>query len=174
MKLTRTVLLCIAISIFSTEALMAQFSDDELEKGKVGIGLQVSYPIAGASAIVDMNKKLGIQGIFGLNSGLKSIGGRLLYFMTNKSRSCTYAYGMLGSFRYTSYLIFSDYEKKTESILGYGIGIGMEYSRQSWMAGLPIWVNMEIGYGNIKFKEVDFDMAEIMVGVGLHYYFTND
>ncbi len=144
------------------------------EKGKVGIGFQSCFPVWGGSVMLNLNEHNSIQGMLGMLGDVKSYGGRYLYRFSNKQHSNTYGYGLLGAFSYTGYVYNENYhlEKKTETVFGYGAGLGVEYSWQRWMPDLfPLWWNIEIGFGSIKFEEVDYDFSAIFYGAGFHYYF---
>ena len=147
---------------------------DEPEKGDVGIGVQASYPFYGLSMIFNIKDKVGIQGIFGSVSRYKSLSGRILLYLKNESNHSVYAFGLYGSYGYEEMsLNFDTYEleEKTKSTLGYGFGFGVEYTNFNVTNRIPIWINLEICYGNIDFgHHSDIDISATIVGAGIHYY----
>ena len=163
----------ILVTMLISNNMFAQESD-QTEKGKFGIGFQSSFPVWGGSIMLNLSEQTSIQGMLGFFGDLKTYGGRFLYRFTNKQYSNTYGYGLLGAFSYTGLKIGENYslEKTKETVFGFGAGLGVEYSWQMWLPDLPpIWWNLEIGFGSVKFEEVDYDFSAFMVGAGFHYYF---
>jgi len=164
------------ILLSSTNLVFSQSTDDEPEKGDWGIGIQSTYPFYGASMLLNIKDRIGVQGIYGLNNNINSYSGRLLFVFTKKSNHNIYAYGLIGKFNYTTIEIEItnrfEIKRVTESILGYGYGLGLEYT-QVGSTDIPLWLNLEIGYGNIDFKrDLVINSSAIRLGAGLHYYFS--
>lgn len=122
-----------------------------------GIGVQISTPIIGVSALYKIVPEFGVEGILGFVSTLKFYGVKGNYYFNPEKSISPYVFGMLGNANYT---ILGE----TESILTFGIGGGAEYRSNNW--GL----STDIGYGSFKFTKIDISVSSILVGVGLHYY----
>lgn len=140
------------------------------EPKTIGVGIQSSFPVYGASVMINTNSRISVQGILGAFGTLKMYGGRALYRFDAKSNLQPYAFGMLGSWSYEGYELSSSgmsIQKSTETVFGLGAGGGVEYFFQ----GLPdLGFNAEVGYGSAKFKQIDYDFSAISFGVGIHYY----
>ncbi len=137
----------------------------------LGIGMQASFPVYGASVIYNTNSRISLQGIIGAFGTLKEYGGRVLYRFDQNKNLQPYAFGMAGAWSYDGYRIDNTgygVAKTTETVPGFGAGAGVEYFFES----LPdLGFNAEIGMGTAKFKEVNYSYSAISFGVGLHYYF---
>lgn len=136
----------------------------------LGIGMQSSFPVWGASVMYNASPRVSVQGVLGAFGTLKMYGGRALYRFDRGSGVRPYVFGSLGMFSYEGYrLSNSGYsvDKTTETVFGVGAGGGVEYFFQ----GLSdLGFNAEIGFGSVKFKEIDYNFSAISVGVGVHYY----
>ena len=122
-----------------------------------GVGVQVSTPIIGLSAIYKVTPAIGVQGILGFISTMKFYGVRGNYYFDSGSQYKPYVFAMLGS---ASYKILDE----SESIFTYGIGGGAEYISNNW--GL----SADIGYGSFKFDKINISVSSVIVGAGIHYY----
>ena len=155
----------IVLWLLIASELFCQNFSDEREKGSIGIGFQISYPFYGLSVIVAPEMDFSFQGMFGLLGKIKSYCGKVRYHI---EESGVYAYALIGAKEYeTTNYIDGLSEKKIETFFGYGIGFGIEYL----VPKIPIWYNVEVGYGNIKYNDPTSDSHAIMLGIGLHYYF---
>jgi hypothetical protein len=158
-------LLLIAICIlFLVSSALAQ------EK-KFGLGWQATFPVFGISGKYNINEKIAGQAILGFFGDLKTYGGRVTYKFMEKPNHNLYAFGLLGAFSYTSPVFQSNWTWKdeTETVLGFGAGVGLEYFFKSFLPEVG-W-NVEIGFGSVKFEEVDYDFSAFLMGGGFHYYF---
>ena len=155
----------IIIIFLSFTSLFCQQYEVDREEGSIGIGYQISYPFHGLSIIAAPEMDFSFQGMFSIIGDYKSYCGKIRYHFETAG---TYAYGLLGFFSYKSYesVDGQSSQEKTETVFGNGLGLGIEFSRSD----IPIWTNIEIGYGDIKFKDSDSKKYAIMIGVGLHYY----
>ncbi len=131
--------------------------------GKYGIGAQATFPVFGLSFIMNTNSPISVQAILGLFGGLKLYSGRLLYRMPGPENLSPYAYGLIGAWSYHSST--NDGSKKTKIVPAYGGGLGLEYFRSENLA-----LNLEIGYGALKFKRYR-KLSGILYGGGIHFYF---
>ena len=162
-------LLVVVVSLFVSSAAFAQ-------EEKFGIGVQFTFPAWGVSGMMDVTDKTSIQGILGLIGDLKMYAGRGIYRFRKEPYWNVYGYGMIGAWSYTGYKIGYDsnfnVEKTTETALGFGVGVGIEYTWRAWIPELPpIFWNIEIGFGRVKFDEVDYNFSTFMIGTGVHYRF---
>lgn len=63
-----------------------------------------------------------------------------------------------------------NYKEKTESVMGFGAGAGIEYDWRALSPNLPpIRWNAEIGLGRVGLEYYNF--STLMFGVGGHYRF---
>lgn len=149
----------------------------EGETKRFGVGFQSSFPAWGISGMVDVADNLSVQGILGAFGDLKTYAGRGIYRFTRKPYYNAYGYGMIGAWSYTGYEYYwvgwsLRSRKTTETVLGFGAGVGIEYDWRAWSPNLPpIWWNLEVGLGMVNFEKVDYDFSTFMLGVGAHYRF---
>jgi len=134
----------------------------------LGVGFQASFPAYGASVIYNAPSGASVQGILGAFADLKQYAGRVRYRFQPNGNVHPYAYGTLGVWSYDGYRISGlTAQKSTETVFGFGAGGGIEY----FIVGLPgLGFNAEVGFGTAKFKEVDYNLSGISLGIGLHYY----
>ncbi len=144
---------------------------------KFGVGFQSTFPVWGISGMMDMNEKISLQGILGLLGGLKMCSGKGIYRFRREPYWNTYGYGMIGAWWY-SYRELEGWtwKEKTETALGLGGGVGIEYNWQAlWGPDLPpIWWNLEVGLGVLKFELGwlgRLDYSGLWLGCGGHYRF---
>jgi hypothetical protein len=150
------------------------FSQGKEKESKFAIGFQDCFPTFGISGMINLDKNLSIQGIVGFLGDLKSYGGRVLYRFTVEDYWNAYAYGMLGAWSYTGFAIDDEWHltETTETVFGFGGGVGIEYSMQALSPKLPpIFWNLEVGVGSVSFSEVDYDFSAFMLGCGAHFRF---
>ena len=134
----------ILVTMLISNNMFAQESD-QTEKGKFGIGFQSSFPVWGGSIMLNLNEQTSIQGLLGMFGDLKTYGGRFIYRFNNEQYSSTYGYGLLGAFSYTGLRIGEDWslEETTETVFGFGAGVGIEYNWQALSQNLPaLWSNI--------------------------------
>lgn len=136
----------------------------------LGIGMQSSFPVWGASVMYNAGPKISAQGVLGAFGTLKMYGARVLYRLDRGANARPYVFGSLGMFSYDGYRLSSSgysLDKTTETVFGFGAGGGVEY----FFEGLSdLGFNAEIGFGSTKFKEIDYNFSAISFGVGVHYY----
>jgi len=164
------ILLSILFLCASTKLQAQSDKKPEREQKTIGVGLQASFPVYGASIMINTQSNISIQGILGAFSTLKMYGGRVLYRFETKKNLQPYVYGLLGAWSYEGYKIGSGWslEKTTETVFGFGGGGGVEY----FFEGLPdLGFNAEVGFGSVKFKDIDYNFSAISFGAGMHYYF---
>ena len=154
-------------------SVFAQKNQEE-KKTKFGIGFQSAFPSWGISGMVDVSDKISIQGILGAFSVLKTYAGRGIYRFKKETYWNAYGYGMLGAWSYPGYKIGTGWslEETTETVMGFGAGAGIEYDWRGLNPKLPpLFWNLEIGLGSVKFKEIDYNLSAFMFGAGVYYRF---
>ena len=162
----RKVIMTVTVLVLAASPLVAQYDH---HSGSIGIGGQAVFPAIGASIIVDAHETIGLQGILGVFGDLKIYGGRVIYRFTEFESVRPYAYGLVAGWSHRGYA--EDLSKrKTEIVPGYGVGGGIEFSKPERIPGAVF--SAEIGYGTVKFKDVDYDFAAITYGVGIHFFFN--
>jgi len=142
---------------------------------RYGVGFQSSWPAWGLSGMFDVNEDISVQGILGFIGDLKTYAGRGLYRFRKEDGWNAYGYGLIGAWSYTG-IKFTGYsfEETTETVMGFGAGVGIEYDWRNWMGNSdlpPIMWNVELGIASVSFDEVDYDFSTFMFGVGAHYRF---
>lgn len=160
----------IALSVFLLTSSLALAQKEE--ETKFGIGFQSAFPAWGISGMMDVSDEFSVQGILGAFGDLKTYAGRGIYRFEKKPNYNTYGYGMVGAWSYTGFEIGSGFQLKetTETVMGFGAGVGIEYDWRVFAPELPpIMWNLEIGLGSVKFGNVDFSFSTLMVGAGAHY-----
>lgn len=173
--------------LVSSSAFAIEIAGEEEEKQEVartqmryGVGFQTSFPAYGVSGMYNVNEKSSIQAVLGPFGDLKTFACRVLYRFNRKTFPHTYnvyGYGMLGFWSYTHYGYYHwdpywryyRWGKKTETVVGFGAGAGLEYFFEDFLPEVG-W-NLEIGFGIVDFKEVAYDFSAFMFGIGAHYYF---
>ena len=170
-------------SSYDDEQEESEQQDESDDFKQFGLGYQYTWPIGGISGKLNINEKAAIEGILGFFFGdLKTYGGRFIYKFKQKTYTKKqsqwlkshniYGFGLVGAFSYKGLKYNSStysLEEYTETVFGYGAGIGLEYFFREFIPEIG-W-NIEIGFGSIKFEEVDYDFSAFLVGCGAHYYF---
>jgi len=147
------------------------FSQEKEKESKFALGFQTCFPAWGVSGMINLDKNLSIQGIVGFFGSLNTYAGRVLYRFTQEDYWNAYAYGMLGAWSYTGFVI-NDLTTTTETVFGFGGGVGIEYSMQALSPKLPpIFWNLEAGISSVSFSEVAYDFSTFMIGCGAHFRF---
>ncbi len=161
----------VVILLFLLVASVA-FTEEEKET-KFGIGFQGSFPAWGISGMMDVADNISVQGIVGLMGDLKMYAGKGIYKFRKEPYWNAYGYGTIGRWSYPGYKWEEwDLVEITETTMGFGVGVGIEYDWRGWDPKLPpIFGNVEIGFGKVEFDEVDYDFSTLMWGGGLHYRF---
>ena len=161
----------VVISILLLVSSVA-FAQEEKET-KFGIGFQSSFPAYGISGMLDVGPNISVQGILGAFGDLKTFAGRGIYRFRKEPYWNTYGYGMIGVWSYPWYKWEGwNFVEKTETTMGFGAGVGIDYNWQGWSPDLPpIWWNLELGIGMVEFEDADYNFSTIMFGVGVHYRF---
>lgn len=145
-------------------------SDKPFHRKTIGVGIQSAFPAFGASVMISPDQQYSIQGILGIFGDLKVYGGRFLYRFNPNQNLQPYVNGLIGAWSYPGYKVGTGWrlEKTTETVFGFGAGAGVEY----FLQGLPdLGFNAEVGFGSVKFKEIDYNFSAIWFGAGIHYYF---
>lgn len=164
-------LLVVSLLVVTVSAVSA---GEGIERTRFGIGFQASFPAWGFSGVADLTDQVAVQGIFGFFGDLRTYAGRGLYRFSRKDYWNVYGYAAVGSFSYTGLSIDDDWtwDEKTETVVGFGAGVGLEYDWRAWSPNLPpMAFNLELGAGSVKFEEVDYNFSSMMIGVGLHFRF---
>ena len=165
---------------FGSSAAFAEEGTETGQEGaetRFGVGFQSSWPAWGLSGMVDVNDRIAVQGIVGFIGDLKTYAGRGIFRFRREDKWNAYGYAMVGAWSYTGAKISVVYpyiEETTETAMGFGGGIGIEYDWRNWMtvSDLPsIMWNFEIGLANVNFDEVDYNFSSFTFGVGAHYRF---
>ncbi len=140
---------------------------------KIGLGFQTAYPFFGLSIKYKIVDSFSLQSIIGILFDTKLTSLRALYHFSTTESSTAYCFGQIGQYSITGLRIDDDFDfrETTEKIFGYGFGLGLEYHFEEVNYNIPVWANIEVIYGNLNFKEVDFEAQAITIGGGLHYYF---
>ncbi len=142
---------------------------------RFGIGFQASFPAWGLSGMVDLSRGFALQGIFGVIGDLKTYAGRGILRFSRQKYHSVYGYGVVGAFSYTGLKegeSWYEWEETTETVVGFGGGLGFDYNWRAWSENLPpISWNLEIGIARVNFSEVDYNFSSMTFGAGLHYRF---
>lgn len=150
-----------SLTVKTTERKKAKKEIAARRKEKYGIGFQSSFPAWGLSGTMDISDDSSIQGILGAFGDLKVYGVRGIRRFGKEEFWNTYGYGMIGGYSWT-----------TETIMGFGAGVGIEYDWRVWSPDLPpVRWNLEVGVGFADFKDVDYNISTFGIGVGFHYRF---
>ncbi|MDI6703844.1 MAG: hypothetical protein QME40_04150 [bacterium] len=149
---------------------LAQGIEDKTKR--FGLGLQCSFPAWGISGMMDVADNLSLQGVLDLFGDLKTYAGRGIYRFNKEPYWNVYGYGMIGAWSYSYYYGWPIYLKITETVMGFGAGVGIEYDWKALSPDLPpICWNLEAGLGSVGFKKVYYPFSTFMIGVGAHYRF---
>jgi hypothetical protein len=138
----------------------------------LGIGLQTTYPFSGASVKYKFSKFLSVQGMLGLLFESNQTSFRALYHFNAKDDYTTYMFGQFGQYSVTGFRIDDRFrlKKVEEKLWGYGYGVGVEYNVRSIASSLPVWINIELVYGALKFKKIALKLNALTIGGGVHFY----
>lgn len=144
-----------------------------VQGGRYGIGLASSWPAYGISGTIQVSETLTGEAVLGFFGAVSNFGGRIWYRFNRNETYDIYAYGGLGVYRYTGFDSILLDLNRTESVLGVGLGAGVE-------AGLPklfddedlppIFLNAELGLALASF-EYYTGFSTLSLGFGVHYRF---
>lgn len=144
-----------------------------VQGGRYGIGLASSWPAYGISGTIQVSETLTGEAVLGFFGAVSNFGGRIWYRFNRNETYDIYAYGGLGVYRYTGFDSILLDLNRTESVLGIGLGAGVE-------AGLPklfddedlppIFLNAELGLALASF-EYYTGFSTLSLGFGVHYRF---
>lgn len=144
-----------------------------VQGGRYGIGLASSWPAYGISGTIQVSETLTGEAVLGFFGTVSNFGGRIWYRFNRNETYDIYAYGGLGVYRYTGFDSILLDLNRTESVLGIGLGAGVE-------AGLPklfddedlppIFLNAELGLALASF-EYYTGFSTLSLGFGVHYRF---
>jgi uncharacterized membrane protein YciS (DUF1049 family) len=164
------VILTILLIPCMLQAQADQQTEDEVVTFKYGVGFQGTFPASGLSGMMNITDDIAIQAIAGFFGTLRTFSGRGLYKFQQEEYWDLYGYGMIGAWSYKG--LTSTATRKTETVLGLGIGGGIQYDWRAFNPSLPpIAWNLELGIGYVDFNEVDYSFSTIMIGAGIHYRF---
>ena len=174
--LTRIVLILVILPamVLAQDTPANQPPPLNMKETKYGVGYQGTFPANGLSGMMDVNENITAQAIFGLFGDLKTYAGRGLYRFRKEAYWDMYGYGMIGAWSYTGLEVGAGLtlKKTTETVLGFGAGVGIEYDWRGWDAKLPpIFWNLELGIGMVNFDKVDYNFSTLLLGAGIHYRF---
>ncbi|GAB4370747.1 MAG: hypothetical protein Kow0042_13140 [Calditrichia bacterium] len=164
--------LSVAGVVFAQEKPGAEIKADK--ETKYGVGFQATFPAYGISGMMDINEMISAQGIVGFFGNLNTYAVRGLYRFQQKNFWDLYGYGMVGAWSYTGLKVSngSKLEETTETVLGFGAGVGIEYDWRGWNSELPpLFWNLELGLGFANFDAVDYNFSTLLFGAGVHYRF---
>ena len=130
--------------------------------GKLGVGIQSSWPSYGLSAKYDMSEDIAIQGTLGALGTVTNIGGRVLYKFKKEPKYDLYGFGSVGMYKYSSGFI-------DESVFGFGAGAGLEYDLSHEFSGTPVTISGEVGASVVNFDEYT-GFSSFGLGIGIHYW----
>jgi len=137
----------------------------QLERPKMGVGFQSSWPSYGVSGIYDMNQTMSAQAVLGLLGGWTTLSGRGLYRFTEHPVIDPYGYGMVGMWRYDSG--FAD-----ASAVSFGGGGGIDFDLRHFAPDFPpLYLNMELGLSVVNLDLAGYTGAIMAFGAGFHYRF---
>ena len=171
-KCLSSILILVFILLLAQSSVLAQ------EEGKYKIGFMASFPSYGLSGIMKINDKVSVQGILAPMGDLSSYSVRGLYKIQEEETWHTYSYGSIGIWKheYEEVVNSSNYynlttETKTESAVGFGAGVGIEYDWSIWYGEdfPPISSSLEIGFGSVGLD--NYEYSAISIGAATHYKF---
>lgn len=135
------------------------------QSGRFGIGTGSSWPAYGVSGTYRVTDQITAEAILGLFGAIQSITGRGWYRFQQDPTYDLYAFGTAGIMRY-------DYIIDTESSLGLGGGVGIEFSWAKILDNAdfpPIFSNIDIGLVLANFDR--YNWSGFSFGGGIHYRF---
>jgi len=149
------------LTIGSTAAQANFFQSNELsaglETGTLTGGLSVKYPYSDS---------ITAQGIVGAIGTLTTFSVRGLYHFSNLKEARVYGYGSAGFLMIDGNVINS-----SETAVGLGTGIGLDYDLQKSFPTLPaLSLNGEVGANFVNFDNFS-GFNVLTIGLGLHYRF---
>lgn len=144
----------------------AQDTAQVLERPKVGVGFQASFPAYGLSGIYDLQPTVSLQAVAGFFGTWTTVSGRVLYRFPQRPHGDVFTYGVLGSWGYTA-------SRATASALlvGGGAGVDLDWRRFLSDFDMPLFSNFEIGLAMLDLPLAGYSGLFMSIGVGLHYRF---
>lgn len=167
MRIARSAAAAVALVTVFSVAAAAQQADlpVQLERPKLGVGFQSTWPAYGVSGIYDMNPTMSAQAVLGFLGGWTTLSGRGLYRFTQHPMVDPYGYGMVGMWRYDSG--FSD-----ASAVSFGGGGGVDLDLRKLAPDFPpLYFNMELGLSMVNLDLAGYTGAMMAFGAGVHYRF---
>jgi len=145
---------------------------------QIGVGYQTTLPSYGLAATYAVDDLIDIQGVLGMWGTFNSYSVRGLYkFKSDGKKYDTYGWGAVGIFTYEG-LSCNGFtcSNDTETAPGFGAGVGVRTNWQAYNPDLPpIYWNLDVGFANVSFSELNYSYSTIAIGGGLTYYLdTND
>lgn len=144
------------------------FPSMTLAKSKTGselaIGVETMWPTYGLSAKLEVDPLVTVQGTLGTFHSIKHLSGRVSYKFSTEPDYNLYSFGMAGLYRDSDDDLF-------DSKIGIGAGVGVEYDLSSYLSGMPITVDGELG---VSFVDLEDKRGEVAIGLGVHYWLAKD
>ena len=142
------------------------------QAGKYALGLQNSTPAWGISAKYRYNERLTLQAIIDPIGDYKDYGMRAVFKYTQDKYWHVYGFAGLALWSYPSSSFdrrFNRYLPSTQSTLGLGGGVGIEYDWSALGPDLPpISWSLELG---LNLVDESARASSTILGIGAHYYF---
>jgi len=157
LKRTLTILLVLTLCLLLSNLAFAKKYN--IEKLKIGVGFQNSWPAYGPSVVFNIDKNFAVQGTVGALGNPTIFSGRVLYRFERGKIYNVYGWAEAGLWSY-------DFILTTDSAFGYGVGAGIE---GFLIKEIPLGFNAELGYGNTSITGYTF--GGFRWGGGVHYYF---
>lgn len=135
-------------------------------EGRVGVGLQFTWPTYGLSAMVDLGHDWSLQGVIGSAGYGLSLTGRALYRLEPQEEFRPYAYGEIGR--------WGDYGT-LGNVPHFGLGGGVEFDIRDFAPDAPpVYASFEIGLNVGVHRDHDLGnntLLRLQLGPALHYRF---
>ena len=139
-----------------------------VHKEKYAIGFQSTWPAGGLSGQMDINDKLTGQAVLWFACGRNVYAVRGLYSLKKSFTPFKHNfYGFAAVGDYTSPSIDLNGNSTRESVIGFGVGAGVEAAP---FEEYPVWFSLEVGASFASFKN-NSGFNTIGFGLGAHYRF---
>lgn len=145
-----------------------------MQGGRYGVGFASSWPAYGLSGTLQFSETFTGEVILGFLGVISNIGARAWYRFNTNHNYDIYAYGGLSflMYRYDTFDSNFNRSKKTETVPGIGVGVGMEFSLQQLLDDdtfPPLFFTLELGLSIASFNNYDFSFLSF--GSGIRYRF---
>lgn len=135
-------------------------------EGNFGVGLQLTSPTYGLSAMADLSDRFSVQGVLGTGGYGAALTGRGLYRLQPQELFVPYGYGEIGTWTGT-------YSGINNAFI-WGLGGGLETDPRRLLEGLedfpPIYAALEVGLNFISWGS-GYNWTRFQGGLALHYRF---